>query len=374
MRKQLIRVFVFAAAAFIVASCSSSNPSSVEADPTVDSMTPADGATDVGLVQRVEVEFSEALDPATVTDTTLVVTARGVAGSVEYDESSDTVTFTPDTLYAASSWFDVALSGDVTDLEGNPMGQDETSSFQTGPLDCAHLTDHMEPNNSIAAATPIEIGRTYRALTGCDNDTDFFEFTLDDTALVTFSVEFRRADDEGCRVYLRRAAGDEYGFTSMGVQDGDVIDESYTFMPGTYYGEVLGGGGYEGWILYEVTVSTSDPCLDDTYEDNDFLDEAAPITPGLYQNLRGCYVDRDFYAVHAEAGQTITTNVDVHAGGTHTRRCRIFGPAGDEIAFHSSTQDLVSLSALATETGTHYVSVRFWGDGYIYDMEVTVTD
>ena len=322
MRRQLACALCVVAAAFIVASCSSSNPSSVSGDPTVGSMTPADGATDIGLVQRVEVEFSEALDPATVTDTTLVVTARGVTGFVEYDESSDTVTFTPDTLYAANSWFDVALSGDVTDIEGNAMGQDEASSFQTGVFDCAHLTDYMEPNNSIAQAFPIEIGRTYRSLTGCDSDTDFFEFTLDDTAMVLSQATFKRANDEHCRVYLRRSTGEDYTYSGANVNDGSFLGGFFTLYPGTYYVEMHGHAGYEDWVLYDFGITTSQPCEDDGYEDNDFFDEATPIAPGQHTNLRGCRVDRDYYSFQADAGETITLTFEVQQGGVDTRQIR----------------------------------------------------
>jgi methionine-rich copper-binding protein CopC len=373
--KRQMAIALCVAAAFVVASCSStSNPSSVPADPTVDSMSPADGATDVGLIQRVEIGFSEAIDPATVNGTTLVVTARGVTGSVEYDESSDTVTFTPDTLYAASSWFDVVVSGEVADLEGNLMGQDETSSFQTGVLDCAHLTDYMEPNESIAQAAHIELARTYRTLSGCDSDTDFFEFTLTATAKVLPLAEFKRANDELCYVYIRRYTGEDYGYMGSYVDDDNFLGGSYTLMPGTYYAEVVGTGGYEDYILYDFSVNTTTPCDDDAYEDNDFFDEATPIAPGLHTNLRGCRVDRDYYSFQADAGETITLTFEVQQGGVDTRQYGIYGPALENLELYAGWGDPVTIQAIAAESGTHYAFVRYWYDGYIYDMEVTVED
>jgi hypothetical protein len=373
MRKQLVCVLCVVVAAFVVTSCSStSSPSSVPADPTVESTSPPDGATDVGLVERVEVEFSEALDPATVSDTTLVVTARGVDGFVDYDESSHTVTFTPDTLYAASSWFDVAVSGDVADLDGNALGQDETSSFETGVFDCAHLTDYMEPNDSIGEAAPIELARVYRTLSGCDNDTDFFEFTLEDTVKVLPLARFKRANDEMCYVYIRRYTGEDYGYMGSGVDDGDFLGGSYTLMPGTYYAEVVGQGGYEDYILYDFSVDTTDPCDDDDYEDNDFFDEATPISAGTMEGLLGCRVDRDYYAVHVDAGETITVTVTTHTGGTGTRQVGIYGPSEDELTLYWDTGNPVTVDATASESGTHYVYVRFWSDGIVYDMDVSI--
>jgi len=376
MARRFIFLFCAAALAFALASCSSSSdgPSSVSGDPTVDSTSPADGATDVGLVKRVEIEFTEAMDPTTVDETTLTVAERSIYGFVEYDEATDTATFTPDTLYAPNSWFDVTVSGRIKDLDGDSLGQDETSSFQTGAFDCAHLTDHAEPNNSIAEATPIEIGRTYRSLTGCETDTDLFEFTIDDTLKVFPLAEFKRAN-EWCYVHMKRYTGEDYGFMGGNVEAGDFVGGIYTLMPGTYYVEVADdGGGFEEWILYDLTVTTGDPCNDDAYEDNDFFDEASPITPGLHEDLRGCRVDSDYYSFHVDAGQTITMTVDAHTGGTTTRQYRIFGPSENQLTYYWDTGNPVTLDVVAAQSGTHYVCVRYWSDDVIYDMNVTVTD
>ncbi|MFH1690861.1 MAG: Ig-like domain-containing protein [Candidatus Eisenbacteria bacterium] len=375
MSKLLARALCLAAILFVVASCSStSDPSSVSGDPTVESLSPADGATDVGLVKRIEVEFSEAIDPATVNDTTLVITERGIEGFVEYDESSHTVTFTPDTLYAANSWFDGVVSDDVTDMSGHALAQTEAFSFQTGAFDCAHLTDYMEPNESIAQAAPIELARTYRTLSGCDSDTDFFEFTLTDTAKVLPLARFKRANHEVCFLYIRRYTGGEYGYIGSSVEDGDFIGGGYTLLPGTYYAEVMAQGGYEDYVLYDFSVNTMTPCHDDAYEDNDFFDEATPISPGTSENLRGCTVDKDFYAVHADSGQLITLTVDAHTGGTDTRQYVIYGPSEDNLAMYWDVGNPVTIDAHATETGTYYLFVRFWSDGYVYDMDVSVED
>ena len=67
--------------------------------PTIVATVPADGATDVDLVQRVEVTFSEPMDPATINDTTVVVAGRAVRSYVDYDASTRTARVLPETLY-----------------------------------------------------------------------------------------------------------------------------------------------------------------------------------------------------------------------------------------------------------------------------------
>jgi len=375
MNVRVMSLTCIAAIALTLVSCSSSSdPASVPTNPTVDSISPANGATNVSLVEQVGIEFSEPVDPATVDETTLTVSERGVDGFVDYDESTQTATFTPDTLYAANTWFDVLLSGDIEDLAGEPIGSDVTTSFRTGALECGNLTDHAEPNNSIATATPIEIGRTYRSLTGCDNDTDFFEFTIDETARVHPLASFKRASAENCRLYFRRSADEDYSYWGATTNDGSTLGGYFTFNPGTYYVEVLGHEGYEDWVLYDFSITTSEPCVDDGYEDNDFFGDATPIASGLHTGLRGCRVDRDYYSFHADAGDTITLTFDVQEGGVDTRQYGIYGPTLVNLELYAGWHNPITVEAVATESGTHYAFVRYWWDGYNYDMTLSVTD
>jgi hypothetical protein len=375
MAKLITLLAVCLVSAVLLVSCSStSDPVSASSDPTVDSTSPADGATDVGLIDRVEVMFSEAMDPATVRDTSLVVTARGIEGFVEYDDSSHAAIFTPDTLYTAGAWYDVFVSGGISDLEGNALGHAETLSFQAGTLDCAHMQDYAEPNDAIAQATHVEVGEISHTLSGCDGDTDFFEFTLDDTAYVSARVECKRGVDEWCYGYLRRHTGEDYTHTGKHINTGEHMNVGFTLHPGTYYFEFYGQGGYEDYLLYDFTVTTSDPCDDDAYEDNDFFDEATPVTPGSYTDLQTCYVDRDYFAFQVDAGETIAVTVDAHTGGGATRWIGLYGPSEDELDFYNGDENPVTVEAVAQESGTHYLMTRFWATGYIYDVDIGVTD
>jgi hypothetical protein len=375
MRDRILFLALLSTVALTLVSCSSSsNPSSAGQNPTVEATTPADGATDVGLVQPVEIQFSEALDPATVDESTLVVSARGLTGYVEYDDSSHTASFTPDTLYAENSSFDVTVSGDIKDLAGNAIGSDVTTSFQTGAFDCAHLEDSMEPNDSIEQAAPVEMGRTYHTLTGCGDDSDFFKFTLASAAEIHCVARYKQSAGQRSYIYFLRHTGEDYDYVGADINDGDLLETYYTFLPGTYYLEIAGDPGYTDWVLYDLSVAETAPCPDDAYEDNDFLDEATPIVPGIYEDLRGCNADRDYYSFHVDSGQTITFSVEVQEETGASQTYYILRPSGEILAQYLGSDDIVNLDAVAVESGTHYVMVRYRDDGSVYNMEVSVVD
>jgi hypothetical protein len=125
-------------------------------------------------------------------------------------------------------------------------------------------------------------------------------------------------------------------------------------------------------MLYDFAWTMERPCEDDAYEDNDFIDEAAPIIPGRFADLRGCFVDRDWFAVQASAGQTLTTTVTSDYSGT--RRMRISDPGGVQIAYYNGTDEPSTVQAEIPVDGTYYVMMRAWSNGVIYDMTVELTE
>ena len=343
--------------------------------PIVRHVSMSDGEVDAGLVDRIVVTFSEKMDASSITPSTMFVSGRAPKGHIGYDEGSRTATFTPDTLYAAETGHVFVVGDSMTDLAGNPVVPD-TTAFRTGAFDCEHLADHMEPNNSIAAAAPIKLERTYRTLTGCENDTDFYRFTLDHTAKVIPIAYYRHAVSELCFLRIRRADGGLYSHSYSCVDAGDtLVGRPFTLMPGTYLLEAVDQDGYDAYVIYDMRLNTASPCIDDSYEDNDFLDEAVTIAPGTHEDLRGCMMDGDYYAVEAEAGETITVTVAADTSGCVLKQVGIYGPSEDELAsYWDSFHNPVTVDAVASESGTHYILVRFWSDGIVYDMAVDVTN
>ena len=109
-----------------------------ETGPTVAAVTPARGAAGVTETTNVTVRFSEPVNPATVTATT--ITLRNAAGTaipaaVTYDAASTTATLDPTAAALAASTVHTALvrggAPGVKDVAGNAMAIDDSWTFTT---------------------------------------------------------------------------------------------------------------------------------------------------------------------------------------------------------------------------------------------------
>ncbi|MBW2107666.1 MAG: PQQ-binding-like beta-propeller repeat protein [Deltaproteobacteria bacterium] len=106
-----------------------SNPDAVP--PVINATNPADGATDVGVGVSIMAQFSEAVDPATVTGATFLVShgAAPVAGTIACDGA--TATFVPTVPLDYNTAYTVSITTGVQDLAGNALEADYSWSFST---------------------------------------------------------------------------------------------------------------------------------------------------------------------------------------------------------------------------------------------------
>lgn len=98
--------------------------------PTVLSVSPADGSTEVALNANFGVAFSEAMNPASITASTFLVD-NGVVGTVTYDASSQTAIFVPSAPLAYGTTYTATLTTGMQDAVGLPMAADFTWSIST---------------------------------------------------------------------------------------------------------------------------------------------------------------------------------------------------------------------------------------------------
>ena len=139
--------------------------------PTVSGVTPLAGATGVATSTNVTATFSEALNAATLTNTTFTLRASG-AGSdvlavVSYANGAATLTpsaiLTPNTQYTAKL---KGGAGGVSDVAGNPLAADYSWSFTTSAILCPC---RIWANTASPASAPvtdgqsIEVGTKFRA-------------------------------------------------------------------------------------------------------------------------------------------------------------------------------------------------------------------
>ena len=103
--------------------------------PTVSSTNPANAATGVAINSAVNATFSEAMDPSTITTTTFKLTGPGttpVSGTVTYNGTSTTATFTPASNLDASTLCTATITTGVKDLAGNALVAGFPWTFTTG--------------------------------------------------------------------------------------------------------------------------------------------------------------------------------------------------------------------------------------------------
>lgn len=98
--------------------------------PRVTSTDPA-AVSNVSVGTTIQVAFSQAMDPASITTSTFLT---GVAGTVTYDSSTNTATFTPSSSFSNSSTYVVVLTTGVKDTSGSNLWAPYVWSFETEQL------------------------------------------------------------------------------------------------------------------------------------------------------------------------------------------------------------------------------------------------
>ena len=126
------------------------NPGTVNTPPpTVTAQTPALGATNVSTITPISVTFSEAIQPSTISFT-LTGPSGSVAGSLTYNATANTETFTPNTPLSISTKYTATVSG-ATDYYDNTLSAPVSWSFTTS----ATATDTIWSNASTPAIASV---------------------------------------------------------------------------------------------------------------------------------------------------------------------------------------------------------------------------
>lgn len=125
---------VFAISTVFLYSCGGGddNGSAVDStDPAILSVSPGANSTGALLNNAITVEFSEAMEPTTITTSTIAVTAgtTSISGTVSY--SGTTASFTPSGNLSQGTLYTVTISETVTDANGNDLSTPYSWSFTT---------------------------------------------------------------------------------------------------------------------------------------------------------------------------------------------------------------------------------------------------
>ena len=129
-----------------------SNPNTII--PTLNTTSPLNAATGVGLFPPITATFLDLVDPASVTSLTFTVMqgSAPVPGRVTY--AGRTAAFTPLTNLTANTGYTAAITTGIKDLNGAPLASGTTWTFTTG--------------QTAAAQPPVDLGTaaSYAVLAG----------------------------------------------------------------------------------------------------------------------------------------------------------------------------------------------------------------
>jgi hypothetical protein len=373
MLPRLLFVLLFLTCICLVAGCGDDDTVNV-VTPKVTQTFPEDGATGLSLFTPISIWFSREMDEASLDS---IFVDNKPASMIEYVSGDKRAIVYADTLLEAEAVHEVLVSSYAMDTGGNNLASDYTFSFTTGPLDCAHLQDRFEPNDDVLTATPVELNVTYNLLSSCGDAErrDLFRFTVGDTVKVTAKNHVSYSDSTRANflVEFLRPDGAEYTAAGMLGHVPGNMDWYKTVLPGTY---IVSTGKYHDdqyLVAYDLTLETSEPCIDDEYEDNDFFDEAPLLSPGNYTDLRACMQDKDYYMLDLEAGQTLEVTFTQTSTPERLRRLLLYNSDYDELARVQSSSSPTTAGLIISETGTYYVGLIFWNDDIVYDLLIDVT-
>jgi hypothetical protein len=127
--------------------------------PVVSTTNPLEGAIGVPLNQIISATFNETMDPATIDQSSFILTVGGAPVSGTVTLSGAIATFTPTNLLAANSLYTARIRTSAKDLSGNALQTDHIWTFTTGLLPVVFSTDPA--NNATGVALNKIISATF---------------------------------------------------------------------------------------------------------------------------------------------------------------------------------------------------------------------
>jgi hypothetical protein len=228
--------------------------------------------------------------------------------------------------------------------------------------------DGNEPNDSIAAATPLT-GTTAMGQI-CANDPDYYRMsaTISDQVVVRVDGFSHAAGDLDLR--LLDGAG-----TILGSSAGTTDSEMVTFCArdtGSIYAHVLGYGGAENPYTLSVTRTPDACCVNDAFEPDDARATARPAVGDAFEGTL-CPMDSDHIAIPVTGASRV--QIDVTFDGMRSDiDIELYSPAGTVIASSRGTTDLETIDTMVTTAGTYVLRVfGFTAESNTYLGMVTVT-
>src|SRR5579864_2523651 len=132
--------------------------------PSVNSTSPANGATGVPLNQKISAAFSVAMNPTSLSATAFTVTSGGaaVAGAVTYAAAGNAAIFTPAANLAPSATFTATITTGAAGAAGGALAANYVWTFKTGTTTNTSVPT-VTSTNPADTATSVSINQKFSA-------------------------------------------------------------------------------------------------------------------------------------------------------------------------------------------------------------------
>lgn len=224
-------------------------------------------------------------------------------------------------------------------------------------------------------------------------DVDMVQFIANAGQTISFDVD-RPGGNLDSAIRLFDSNGNELAFNDNGAAPGEAVDRDsflqYTFTSaGTYYLGVSGAGnaaynpitgtgdsrGSNG--AYQLVVSATSVSIDDSYEDNDSMTDAADlgiITGTLTLSDLQLRDSADWFRF--TLGQSGTEESYVRMSLSHSAGdldMILYGEDGQQISYSDSTTDLESVSLAGLAPGQYFLNVYgYYGAENSYSLSIVL--
>jgi|GEM_PF-996841 len=237
--------------------------------------------------------------------------------------------------------------------------------------------DAFEPNETLASPSSIAAG-SYPGLTVCPTDVDVFAIALGTGELLDVQVLF--ADAEGdLDITLYDSAG-TFLVDSISSDDDEALQYLAT-APDTFLLEVvlINDSGVVPGNVYDLDLTVVDTslCADDSDEENDTQNNAAPLTGPLTTARTSCPLDEDWFFFAVSAGDTATVDI-LFANSDGDLDVNLYDELGNLLDASATTTDDEQVSATALADANLFVQVVLAQDqgpnvGNAYDVQLSST-
>ncbi len=99
--------------------------------PVISSKSPANSASNIKISSAILVQFSEKIDPLSVTNNSISLTRNGVALAGVISVENNLLRFVPDQPFDYSTQYDVVVYAGILDMAGNSLPSNSSWSFTT---------------------------------------------------------------------------------------------------------------------------------------------------------------------------------------------------------------------------------------------------